>query len=71
MNFLLNKNSEKNEQIQNEIEKILLNLEKKDNNEENIEENEFEQEEENEELENEEFENEELEEFEEEEEIDK
>ena len=69
MNFLLNKNSEKNEQIQNEIEKILLNLEKKDNNEENIEENEFEQEEENEELENEEFENEELEEFEEEEEI--
>ena len=64
MNFLLNKNSEKNEQIQNEIEKILLNLEKKDNNEENIEENEFEQEEENEELENEE-----LEEFEEEEEI--
>ena len=69
MNFLLNKNSEKNEQIQNEIEKILLNLEKKDNNEENIEENEFEQEEENEELENEELENEELEEFEEEEEI--
>ena len=69
MNFLLNKNSEKNEQIQNEIEKILLNLEEKDNNEENIEENEFEQEEENEELENEEFENEELEEFEEEEEI--
>ena len=61
MNFLLNKNSEKNEQIQNEIEKILLNLEKKDNNEENIEENE--------ELENEELENEELEEFEEEEEI--
>ena len=61
MNFLLNKNLEKNEQIQNEIEKILLNLEKKDNNEENIEENE--------ELENEEFENEleELEEFEEEE----
>ena len=69
MNFLLNKNSEKNEQIQNEIEKILLNLEEKDNNEEKNEENEFEQEEENEELENEEFENEELEEFEEEEEI--
>ena len=63
MNFLLNKNLEKNEQIQNGIEKILLNLEQKDNNEEIIEENEFEEEEESEE-ENEELENEEKEEIE-------
>ena len=62
MNFLLNKNSEKNEQIQNEIEKILLNLEEKDNNEEINEENELEEEEfegeDNEELGNELEENE-------------
>ena len=62
MNFLLNKNLEKNEQIQSEIEKILLNLEEKDNNEEINEENELEEEEfegeDNEELGNELEENE-------------
>ena len=34
MNFLLNKNSENNEEIQNNIEKILTNLEEKEKNEE-------------------------------------
>ena len=37
-NYLLSKNSEKNEQIQNNIEKFLLFLEKNDKNEENEEE---------------------------------
>ena len=35
MNFLLNKNNDKNEEIQNNIEKILVNLEKDDEREEN------------------------------------
>ena len=49
MNFLLNKNSENNEEIQNNIEKILTNLEEKEKNEEenelNEEENELDEEE--------------------------
>ena len=49
MNFLLNKNSENNEEIQNNIEKILTNLEEKEKNEEenelNEEENELNEEE--------------------------
>ena len=56
MNFLLNKNSEKNEQIQNNIEKILTHMEQKeqDNNDENeIEEAEEENGEEEEEMFNE------------------
>ena len=40
MNFLLNKNSENNEEIQNNIEKILTNLEEKEKNEEENELNE-------------------------------
>ena len=47
MNFLLNKNSEKNEEIQKQIEQIIINLQKKDIN--NIELNNLE--EENEEIE--------------------
>ena len=44
MNFLLNKNSENNEEIQNNIEKILTNLEEKEKNEEENELNEEEDE---------------------------
>ena len=44
MNFLLNKNSENNEEIQNNIEKILTNLEEKEKNEEENELNEEENE---------------------------
>ena len=44
MNFLLNKNSENNEEIQNNIEKILTNLEEKGKNEEENELNEEEDE---------------------------
>ena len=44
MNFLLNKNSENNEEIQNNIEKILTNLEEKGKNEEENELNEEENE---------------------------
>ena len=45
INFLLNKNNDKNEQIQKNIEQILMNLEKKEENEENGELNEEEGEE--------------------------
>ena len=44
LNFLLNKNSENNEEIQNNIEKILTNLEEKEKNEEENELNEEEDE---------------------------
>ena len=44
LNFLLNKNSENNEEIQNNIEKILTNLEEKEKNEEENELNEEENE---------------------------
>ena len=44
INFLLNKNSENNEEIQNNIEKILTNLEEKEKNEEENELNEEEDE---------------------------
>ena len=40
MNFLLNKNNDKNEEIQNNIEKILVNLEKNEEKQENNELNE-------------------------------
>ena len=45
MNFLLNKNNDKNEEIQNNIEKIFVNLEKNEEKEENNELNEEEGEE--------------------------
>jgi hypothetical protein len=44
MNFLLNKNNEKNEEIQNNIEKILINLDKKEDKDLNKEEEEIEDE---------------------------
>ena len=44
-NYLLSKNSEKNEQIQNNIEKILLFLEKNDKNEKNEEEDDIDEDE--------------------------
>ena len=53
MNFLLNKNNEKNEEIQNNIEKILINLDKKENEELNEEGEEIEDDYSNEENENE------------------